>query len=204
MFESIEHVLSSYVPQLIGQQRHFSVLIPIILIDQEPHLLYEVRSQNISQPGDTSFPGGAVEKGETFRQAAVRETMEELNLSRQSIKVLGELDYIATEQVLIRSFVAYLPHVAIEDIDVNEEVDQLFTIPLRYILQHEPVYHSLDLSIRHPQDFPFDQLPNGKQYPWRKAQHLIPFYELKDHFLWGYAASFTSQLSLFLKENQLF
>lgn len=36
------------------------------------------------------FPAGAVEPGETFEQAAVRETAEEAGLTVQAVKVLGE------------------------------------------------------------------------------------------------------------------
>ncbi|MFC8798033.1 NUDIX hydrolase [Promicromonospora sp. NPDC057138] len=36
------------------------------------------------------FPAGAVESGETFEQAAVRETAEEAGLTVQAVKVLGE------------------------------------------------------------------------------------------------------------------
>ena len=39
-----------------------------------------MRSEHISQPGEISFPGGRVEDGETFQEAAIRETCEELNL----------------------------------------------------------------------------------------------------------------------------
>jgi len=48
--------------------RNYAVLIPIIEVDGKDHILFEVRSQNITQPGEVSFPGGRVEMGETFKK----------------------------------------------------------------------------------------------------------------------------------------
>lgn len=56
-------------------------------------VLYQVRSESISQPGEVSFPGGGVEEGETPQQAAVREAVEELNIQSEQIDILGEIDF---------------------------------------------------------------------------------------------------------------
>lgn len=44
--------------------RFFSVLLPMVEIDDEPHLLYEVRSDKVRQPGEICFPGGELEEDE--------------------------------------------------------------------------------------------------------------------------------------------
>lgn len=49
--------------------------------------MYEIRSQHVSQPGEVSFPGGRVEEGETYQQAAIRETVEELNIEPEQVHV---------------------------------------------------------------------------------------------------------------------
>lgn len=42
-------------------------------------------------PREVSFPGGAVEPGETLGEAALRETFEEVGIDRSSIELLGLL-----------------------------------------------------------------------------------------------------------------
>lgn len=145
----------------LGKKREFAVLLPLIKRDGEWQVLYEIRSKKISQPGETSFPGGAVEVGETFEEAAVRETMEELNIAKSQIKVLGEIDYIVSEYVVIHCFVGELD-VPVEEIKFNEEVEDIFTIPLSFFIKNRPTYYASEFILKHPADFPFDKIPNGK------------------------------------------
>lgn len=51
-------------------------------------------SSRSSQPEEICFPGGAVYAGETKREAALRETEEELLVSRNQIVFLGPLDVL--------------------------------------------------------------------------------------------------------------
>ena len=69
--------------------KNFAVFIPIVKVSGKDHILLEVRSKIVSQPGEVSFPGGSVEEGEDFKTAAIRETMEELLLKREEIEFLG-------------------------------------------------------------------------------------------------------------------
>jgi 8-oxo-dGTP diphosphatase len=46
------------------------------------------------------FPAGAVEQGETFEEAAVREAAEEAGLNVQAVQVLGERVHPSTGRLL--------------------------------------------------------------------------------------------------------
>ena len=47
----------------------------LVEIEKEWHVVFEVRAHTMrQQPGEISFPGGRLEKGETPAEAAVRET----------------------------------------------------------------------------------------------------------------------------------
>ncbi|MBQ6458187.1 MAG: CoA pyrophosphatase, partial [Exiguobacterium sp.] len=49
-----------------------AVLIPLVQIDQEWHVVFEVRAHTMrQQPGEISFPGGRLENGETPVEAAI-------------------------------------------------------------------------------------------------------------------------------------
>ena len=47
-----------------------------------------------SHRGEFAFPGGALDPGETPRQAALREAYEEIGVVPASIEIVGELDAI--------------------------------------------------------------------------------------------------------------
>lgn len=203
MKNDIKKKLAEYTPQPLGVQKHFSVLLPLIEVKGEWHILYEKRSRSISQPGETSFPGGAVEEGETYKEAALRETQEELNIKKESISLLGEMDFIAAPSHVIRCFVGELKDVTVESIEPNEEVERVFSIPLTYFLENEPEFHQVGLKIEHNDDFPFELISNGNAHKWSTREQSIPFYRLEGNFLWGYTAHLTHRFKEMVENSQM-
>jgi 8-oxo-dGTP pyrophosphatase MutT (NUDIX family) len=55
------------------------------------HVVLTVRGETPRHAGQISLPGGVVEPGETFEQAALREAHEEIALDRAQVRVLGAL-----------------------------------------------------------------------------------------------------------------
>ncbi|MGF3066557.1 NUDIX hydrolase [Facklamia sp. P12945] len=191
--EQIRQSLANYRPNQFKDKTHYAVLIPLIQRENEWHLLYEVRSSLISQPGDTSFPGGKVEAGETFEAAAVRETMEELNISRKHIEVIGELDGLIHDATMIHSYVALIKDITFDNISPNaKEVAYLFTLPLDYVLNNNPTYYDASVLTEVGEDFPFHLMAHGASYQFRVVKRKIPFYNLPSgEYLWGFTASMT-------------
>ena len=59
---------------------------------QQAHILLTVRADTLGRHGgQVSLPGGVVDAGETFEQAALREAREEVGLSTDLVRVLGAL-----------------------------------------------------------------------------------------------------------------
>ena len=46
MLEDIKKILAEHEPEPIGEQRYFSVLLPLIRVDGALHVLYEVRGEH--------------------------------------------------------------------------------------------------------------------------------------------------------------
>ncbi|MCC5894226.1 MAG: CoA pyrophosphatase [Alkalibacterium sp.] len=203
MLETIRKKIEGYTPEPIGRQRAFAVFLPLIRVGEDLHVLFEKRSQIVSQPGETSFPGGALEEGETYKDAAIRETQEELNLESSQINIFGEIDYIATQSHIIHCFVGELVNCEPDAIRPNEEVESIFTVPLTYFVRHAPEYHSIDLKVEHKEDFPFELISNGSRHKWSSRKQLIPFYRLDNQFLWGYTAQFTHRFIELIEEDEL-
>ena len=55
------------------------------------HIILTVRSDSVRHGGQVSLPGGVVDPGETFEQAALREANEEIALPLDEVRVLGAL-----------------------------------------------------------------------------------------------------------------
>ncbi|SES99912.1 NUDIX hydrolase [Anaerobranca gottschalkii] len=189
--ENITKKLKDYQGKPLGKYNNFAVLLPLIPTKDGLKILFEVRSYNLTiQPGEVCLPGGKVEKGETFLQAALRETCEELNISRDNIKVIGELDYLVTPyDLIIYPYVGYLENIQLEEIKYNEdEVDHLFFMDLDYLLATDPEIHIVDLRAKPKKDFPYHLIREGEDYRWRVGKNPVPFFIYKDYIIWGFTA----------------
>ena len=79
------------------------------------------------------------------------------------------------------------------------EVDQVFTLPLDWILEREPDIYPVRLEQRFPDNFPFSSVPGGENYHWRAQKYQIPFYPGTDPMLWGVTARVTHSLAKYLR-----
>ncbi len=107
-----------------------AVLIPII-DDDTPRMILTRRHPRIRFAGHICFPGGRQDAGdESFVETAIRETEEEIALSRSAVDVVGSLgEYCTQAGFLIHSFVAIVDRSAEMNANV-EEVDEIFELPL--------------------------------------------------------------------------
>ena len=205
MIQDIQTIIKNYRPKPYGEQNEFAVLLPLIKINQEPHILYEVRGKSISQPGDTSFPGGRIEPGEKPREAAIRETMEELFIGPEQIIMFGPIDYIVRDWAIIYCFVGEIINFDPYNFPSNDEVDHLFTVPLDFILANDPTYYSINIEERLSQDFPFERIHRGKDYQFHRNRTQVPFYNLPletEEQLWGMTANLTHRFAQIVNHNK--
>lgn len=177
--------------------KYYSVLIPFVNVDGEPHLLYEVRSENLrSQPGEVCFPGGRIETDENPEATAIRETCEELGISPDQIEVYDEIESIITPfNVVIYLFVGELKIDSIDTLNFNkDEVQRVFTVPLSHFLSNDPDAYYVKSEFSFPEDFPFHKIPRGRSYNWRNGNYPIFFYDFSDEVIWGMTARMTRNL----------
>jgi 8-oxo-dGTP pyrophosphatase MutT (NUDIX family) len=72
--------------------RHAAGLLLLFPVDDRPHIVLTVRADTLGRHGgQVSLPGGVIEPGETFEQAALREAHEEIALPLDGVRVLGAL-----------------------------------------------------------------------------------------------------------------
>ncbi|WP_321284466.1 CoA pyrophosphatase [Exiguobacterium profundum] len=178
-----------------------AVLIPLVQIDQDWHVVFEVRTHTMrQQPGEISFPGGRLEKGETPVEAAIRETSEELEVSADKVEVVGKLRPLATpHRQLIYPFVGILSEVP--SVEGTDEVDHLFTVPISTLLMIDPFHGEMEWTMSPDQNIPLDRLANAKAYEKRVIKMREPFYEHEDYIIWGLTGKFLTQFIKRIKEN---
>jgi len=111
--------------------RAAAVLIPIVVGPEGPSLLLTRRAKTLRrQPGDISFPGGAVDPSDaTPLAAALRESREEVGLDSRAVTLLGQMDERGTiTGFRITPFVGAVlrPYVFAP----NHEVGELLSVPI--------------------------------------------------------------------------
>jgi len=166
----------------------FSVLVPIVRHGNQESILFEVRSHKLQkQPNEICFPGGKIEQEETSLQAAIRETCEELLIEDSNIKVITEIDTFVTPfNTVIYPFAAYLEHY--ENTFSVQEVSEVFTVPLDFLVNCKPICSYLDIKMKPKDDFPFDKIQYGREYPWAQGKYPVYIYEYQDKIIWGITA----------------
>ena len=205
--ENLKKQLHQNQSLFIGEDTAFrsAVLIPLVQKDGEWHILFEVRSMSMrKQPGDISFPGGRIDETDASPlAAAVRETAEELGVHPQSVQVVGELSpYIFSSTFVTYPFVAVVEQQQIVPGFNKDEVEEVFTVPLNWLLQYEPYMHEVAVEIAPLPDFPFHKIVNGAQYKWRKRFIEEWFYDYEHYTIWGLTARILKQFIDSIKQNQ--
>ena len=180
--------------------RHYSVLIPIIQVEDELHLLYEVRANTLrNQPGEICFPGGKHEPDESHMMTALRETSEELGIPMEDIELIGQLDDVITPfNMYIHVFLGFIPY-DLDDLNPSEdEVAELFAVPIDYLYDCPVEHYSSKANIMPPENFPYDKIqPN---YEWKVGRYPIMFIKFEEYNIWGITAKITANFIETLKD----
>ena len=189
--KQLEEKFKGRIAEPDGVIQRYAVLALMTEIDGVMHFVFEKRaSELIRQPGEICFPGGRIEKGETHLETAIRETVEELGISPEKIKILGEADYIATfYDTVIFPFVGFVDRGILENLTLStHEVEKVFTVPANFFerpFQENQIF----MDMHFPNDFPFDLIPNGENYKWGTPMNYDEiFYKYEDDVIWGLTA----------------
>ena len=116
--------------------RPAAVLVPLFWKNEEIHILLTKRSEKLKHhSGQVSFPGGGFEEADlTIRQAAIRETEEEIGIAHQYIDVVGYLEDVKTiSGFLVTPFVAILKD-NFKLVVNKDEVAEVFSVPLNFFI----------------------------------------------------------------------
>jgi len=140
-FDRISYLLKHPRPALRDIPGHRRAAVALLLSETELgcQILFIERATHPGDPwsGNIAFPGGKVEPGEGPRQAAERETMEELAIDLSQARYLGRLSDFdgAHLPVLLSCFVYGVPHLL--SFEANDEVKDAFWVPVADLVDIE-------------------------------------------------------------------
>lgn len=174
--ERLRRRYQDHEPGLLGASRSYAVLCPLVEKPDGLHLLFEVRSSQVSQEGEVCFPGGRMEPEETPRDCALRETEEELSIPRGEITLLGEPDFICNQRgFLLRPVLDLASPAGLRTLRPSPaEVAEVFTVPLAFFRETPPEPWSYELVPQVPEDFPYGPVGIPRDYPWSHGRVEIP------------------------------
>lgn len=187
----IKKTLKNKQFSLLDSTREYAVVVPIIKVNDVLHILFEIRALSLTnQPGEICFPGGKIEKGESALDCAIRETHEELNISKNNIEIISKLACLVTPfNTTIYSFCGILNNTEFDSIKFNElEVSSIFSVPIDTLLNQNPLLSNMIINLNPPHDFPFHLIQKGEAYTWKTGVYPFYFYKYKNYIIWGTTA----------------
>jgi 8-oxo-dGTP pyrophosphatase MutT (NUDIX family) len=204
IINKLEQIFSSRDSKIIGEFKESAVMILLVEDGEELSIVFEVRAHKLrNQPGDVCLPGGKVEPHENPRETSIRETMEELNLERDQIEIIGDMDYfISPYGNIMYAFVGKLKYGEINPSE--DEVHHIFKVPLKFLLEHEPMLYKMEIGPVNQEGFPFHLINGGKDYKFRKGYLDEYFYEYNDYVIWGFTAQIVKSFIEILQNSKEF
>jgi 8-oxo-dGTP pyrophosphatase MutT (NUDIX family) len=157
------------------------VLILLYPWKDKLHIVFTRRTDRVDfHQAQISFPGGRQEEDESFKEAALREAHEEVNIPPDSVRILGELTplYVPPSNYCIYPVVAVTDERP--DFQPSElEVAEVIEIPLDHLLDPENIRREM--------------------WRYKGADLEVPFYSFKRDNIWGATAMILAELLELLK-----
>jgi len=163
--ERLERRTVRELPDELGTRA--AVLVPLYFVDRVPHLLFNLRTQQVlHHKGQIAFPGGVREPEDADLAAtALRESEEELGLEPAEVQLLGRLDdFLTVTHYVVRPHVGLIPY-PYEFRPSPLEVEEVFGVAIPRLIE-----------------------PDGyteQQVTFEGHEHMVPYFEVDGRTIWG-------------------
>jgi 8-oxo-dGTP pyrophosphatase MutT (NUDIX family) len=158
--------------------RRAAVLVPIVRRPGGLTVLLTQRTEHLTNhAGQVSFPGGRTEEGDSSPiETALRETEEEIGLTRRHVEIIGVLPDHVTASAYVVTPVVGLVTPPFDLTAESNEVADIFEVPLQFLMD----------GMNH-QRMSFE-LPDGGG---RRSFYAMPY---ERFFIWGATAGMLRNL----------
>ena len=153
--------------------RPAAVLVPLVDRAGGMSVLLTQRTAHLSaHAGQISFPGGRIETSDRdATEAALRETEEEVGLTRDHVRVIGRLDTYVTGTGFEITPVVGIIRVPFPLIPDPFEVSEVFEVPLSFVI--DPNNHRRMTRVFEESTRVFFVLPYEKRYIWGATAGML-------------------------------
>lgn len=159
--------------------REGAALVLVYPIDGNPHVLLTVRGSGLrNHVGQVSFPGGSVDRNESFESAALREATEEVGVAPAAVRVLGRLTPL---------------HIPVSGFRLH---------PILGIVDARPDFVPAEWEVARILEVPVDDLQDPdnirretqrREINGTKYDVEIPYFAVESHKVWGATAMALSE-----------
>jgi 8-oxo-dGTP pyrophosphatase MutT (NUDIX family) len=163
--------------------RHAACLLLLFPCDDRAHLVLTLRADTLGRHGgQVSLPGGAIEPGESFEQAALREAHEEIGLEPGVVHVLG----------------------ALTPLDIPVSGFRLH--PIVAAAADRPALRAADAEVARILEVPLERLTDPSCLVWRRSKRddgdvAVPAFVVEGLDIWGATAMVLAELLALLGEE---
>ena len=150
-----------------------AVLVPILERPEGMTVLLTQRTAHLrNHAGQISFPGGKTEPDdESAEDTALRESEEEIGLPRDRVEVVGRLGKRITGTGFHVTPVVGLIQPTVELVPDPGEVENIFEVPLPYVL--DPRNHKIETRLIKGLERQFYVMPYDGHYIWGLTARLL-------------------------------
>jgi len=159
-----------------------SVLLLLYPFNEDWFFFLTKRSENVEHhKGQISLPGGMVEKNESLKNAAIRETYEEIGVDKSKMNIIGHLTsfYVPVSNFEIFPYIGWTdtkPKTMIHD----NEVESIFSVSIN--------------------DLILEKNCKLKEAIFSNQPVTIPYFELNGEMVWGATSMILAEFKYILKD----
>ena len=192
--------------RILLRDRYFesAVMMCVANINGKDCFILEKRAKNIRQAGEISFPGGKKdETDKNFRETAIRETIEELKISRKLIKNVEKFGVLVTGLgIIIECYLCRLDIKNLNEINYSkDEVEKLIAVPIDFFLNSEPAKEEIEIFNKAKFDIKKYNFPERYGKDWKIPSRYVYIYMYENEPIWGMTAEIICDFIKTLKEN---
>jgi len=163
--------------------RDAACLLLLFPRDDLAYLVLTLRAETLGRHGgQVSLPGGVIEPGESFEQAALREAQEEIGLAPSVVQTLG----------------------ALTPLDIPVSGFRLH--PIVAATADRPAWHAADGEVARILEVPLEELIDPKRLIWRTSRRddrevAVPTFVVEGADIWGATAMVLAEFLALLREG---
>jgi len=189
---------------ILGRDEYFNsaVLIPLLLIEDEYHLLFEKRNLNIRQGGEICFPGGKIDNTDkNSEETALRETFEEVGIPPKNINILGKLDLLfGPRGIVVEPIVAEVRGIELNNLKLQKsEVEKIFSVPISFFVENPPEHFKIHSYVTHKtfnskgEEEELISEKNSNETYYQTIRDVL-VYKTNGEVIWGITARLVSEI----------